>query len=77
MSRHPASLGMSISYGLEEHLRAEQEAKRGRVPIVIADPIHCDMSVVPFVGHFCVQRELFGEHVVSAPAEPPGEVVAG
>ncbi len=35
------------------------------------------MSVVPFVRHFGVQRQLLGDHVVRAPAETPGERVAG
>ena len=35
------------------------------------------MSVIALIGHFCIQRELFGEHVVGTPAEAPGEGVAG
>ena len=40
-------------------------------------PVDRGVAIVARVGHFCVQRELFGEHVVGAPAESPGEGVAG
>ncbi len=62
---------------LEEHLHTEQESEGRGVPIVPAFPVDRRMSVVALIGHFCVQREHFGEHVVGAPAESPGEGVAG
>lgn len=35
------------------------------------------MAVVTFVGHFYVEGELLIEHIVGAPAKPPGEGVTG
>ena len=62
---------------LKEEFGTEEEAEGRGVPVVVEVPVHRRMSVIAFIGHFCVQRELFGEHVIGAPAESPGEVVAG
>ena len=62
---------------LKEEFDANEETKRRSVPIVYANPIDRGVTIVALVGHFCIQRELFGEHVVGAPAESPGEVIAG
>ena len=70
-------MGKSLSWGLEEQLRTEQEPEGRGVPIVHLSPADRGMTIVALVGHFRVQRELFGEHVVGTPAESPGEVVAG
>jgi len=70
-------MGKSLSWGLEEHLHTEQEAEGRGIPIVYLSPADRGVTIVALVGHFCVQRKLFGEHIVSAPAESPGEVVAG
>ena len=62
---------------LKEKFDADEETKRRGVPIVYANPIDRGVTIVALIGHLCVQRELFGEHVIGAPAESPGEVVAG
>jgi hypothetical protein len=62
---------------LKEEFDTNEETKRRRVPIVYSIAIDHGMPVIALIGHFCVQRELFGEHVIGAPAESPGEVIAG
>ena len=62
---------------LKEEFDANEETKRRGVPIVYASAIDRDMPVIALIGHFRVQSELFGEHIIGAPAESPGEVVAG
>ena len=70
-------MGRSLSWGLEEHLRTEQEAEGRGIPIVYLKAADRGVTIVALVGHFCVQRKLFGEHVIYAPAESPSEGVAG
>ena len=62
---------------LKEEFGAEEKAEGRGVPVIIATPVYRRMSIVALIGHFRIQRELSGEHVVGAPAESPGECVAG
>ena len=62
---------------LKEEFDANEETKRRGVPIVYTNPVDRGVTIVTLVGHFCVHRELFGEHVVGAPAESPGQVITG
>ena len=76
VSKHPASLEKSISEGLKE-IFAPKRKPNEEASSRLREPVDRGMTIVALVGHFCVQRELFGEHVVGAPAESPGEGVAG
>ena len=62
---------------LKEEFDANEETKRRSVPIIYTNPVDRGVTIVTLVGHFCVHRELFGEHVVGAPAESPGQVITG
>jgi hypothetical protein len=62
---------------LKEQFGAEEKTEGRSVPIVYANPVDRGVTIVALVGHFRIQRELFGEHVVGAPTESPSERVAG
>ena len=61
----------------KEEFGTEEKAKGRGVPVIHTSPADRGVTIVAFVGHFGVQGELFGEHVIGTPAESPGEVVAG
>ena len=62
---------------LEVHLDAEQKAKRRRIPVVVSEASDRCVAVVPLVGHFCIEGELFCDHIIGAPTETSGKGVAG
>ena len=72
-----ASTSSSDIQNLQEKFDAEEKAEGRGIPIVYANPVDRGVTIVALVGHFCIQRELFCEHVVGTPAESPGEIIAG
>jgi len=62
---------------LKEEFGAEEEAEGRGVPVVHALPADRGMTIVALVGHFCIQRELFGEHVVAPHPSRQAKVLLG